>query len=406
MMLKWRQGRLDPSLIAPLVRLGLNPNMKPDQAFYQLIQGGFKNKDAVLQQGSAYRQVFGAIFGNTDIERILERGEDRWRKEKEKTDQMIVEGEKTVKFFESLNDKLKDVNFYFDQLKDRLANFVAGHPVTSAAAGAAGIAGAGWIGSRIWTWAANGVRSLLGAAGVGAGAAEAGGAGVAAEGGAAAAGGIGAGVVAPIIAGAAAIGAMIWGTFKGQQFLGKQGVFVDPNSMMPMSTPIPSWGGSTGGVLPTPGPGSANDPRGMIPVLRSLAQKYGIDPDTLVKVATNEGLGVFKGDHGTSFGALQAHIGGGLGDQFQKETGLDPSDPANETKLLDWQVARLRKTGWQPYHGAARAGIYGFARNRQHAAGRRVYGLRSGFWRGQQSRRRDAAHSGVRLLETSDKLLC
>jgi hypothetical protein len=112
------------------------------------------------------------------------------------------------------------------------------------------------------------------------------------------------------------------------------------------------WGGNT-----APGKPTAGDPRGMIPVIRAAATKYGIDPDVAVRVFGAEGLGNYVGDNGTSFGAPQLHIGGGLGDTFQRETGLNPADQANEAAMIDWSMRNLSKTGWGPYHGAARIGI-------------------------------------------------
>jgi hypothetical protein len=104
---------------------------------------------------------------------------------------------------------------------------------------------------------------------------------------------------------------------------------------------------------PTPG-----DPRGMIPIIRAAAAKYGIDPDVAVRVFGAEGLGTYVGDNGTSFGAPQLHIGGGLGDQFRRDNpGIDITDPKNEAALIDWSLKNVSKTGWGPYHGAARVGV-------------------------------------------------
>lgn len=103
--------------------------------------------------------------------------------------------------------------------------------------------------------------------------------------------------------------------------------------------------------------GRGEDPRGMEGHIRAEAKKYGRDPDTAVRVAKSEGLRDFSGDHGTSFGAFQLHKHGGLGDEFQKETGLDPADPANEKATISWAMKNLDKTGWSPYHGAARVGV-------------------------------------------------
>jgi hypothetical protein len=99
------------------------------------------------------------------------------------------------------------------------------------------------------------------------------------------------------------------------------------------------------------------DPRGLAGYIKETAAKYGIDPDTALRVAQSEGLSSFTGDHGTSFGALQAHIGGGLGDEYKKQTGRDPSDPANEKHLIDWQLKKAGTEGWGPYHGARRVGV-------------------------------------------------
>jgi hypothetical protein len=111
---------------------------------------------------------------------------------------------------------------------------------------------------------------------------------------------------------------------------------------------------------PTAGPvavGKGEDPRGLEPYIREEATKYGHDPDTAVRVAKSEGLRDPIGDQGTSFGAFQLHKHGGLGDEFQKETGLDPADPKNERAGISWALKNLGRTGWSPYHGAARVGV-------------------------------------------------
>jgi hypothetical protein len=101
----------------------------------------------------------------------------------------------------------------------------------------------------------------------------------------------------------------------------------------------------------------ASDPRGMVPYIRETAAKYGVDPDVAVKVAGSEGLKTFSGDGGKSGGAFQLYTGGGMGNDFQKETGLDPLDPKNEKATIDYALKNVPKTGWTPFHGARRAGI-------------------------------------------------
>lgn len=111
-----------------------------------------------------------------------------------------------------------------------------------------------------------------------------------------------------------------------------------------------------GGNYPA-APTGGSDPRGVVPWIVSEAKRLGIDPGTAVKVATSEGLADYKGDNGTSWGAFQLHTGGGLGDEFKAETGLDPRDPKNEKQMITWTLENLRRTGWEPYHGARKVGV-------------------------------------------------
>jgi len=100
-----------------------------------------------------------------------------------------------------------------------------------------------------------------------------------------------------------------------------------------------------------------SDPRGLIPYIREQAIKNGVDPDVAVRVAQSEGLLNPVGDNKTSFGAFQLHTGGGMGDDYKRDTGKDPSDPANEKDTIDYAMSHVGKTGWGPWHGAARVGI-------------------------------------------------
>lgn len=98
--------------------------------------------------------------------------------------------------------------------------------------------------------------------------------------------------------------------------------------------------------------------------IRESAKKYGVDPRVAVAVAKSEGLGTAWGsgmDHGTSFGAFQLHVGGGLGDIYQKETGHDPRDQRNSREMNDWAIKYASTHGWGPWHGAARIGVHGMA---------------------------------------------
>lgn len=101
----------------------------------------------------------------------------------------------------------------------------------------------------------------------------------------------------------------------------------------------------------------AGDPRGMGGYIRETAAKYGINPEIAMKVAKSEGLAQFSGDNGKSGGAFQLYTGGGLGNEFQKSTGLDPLDPKNEKATIDYALKHASQNGWGSWYGAGKAGI-------------------------------------------------
>jgi hypothetical protein len=135
---------------------------------------------------------------------------------------------------------------------------------------------------------------------------------------------------------------------------------------------VPRPGGAPGVGAERGKVGKGGDPRGMESAIRESAAKWGVDPDTAVAVAKSEGLSTFqstvrrsgKGSHGgreDSWGAFQLYMGGGLGNKFQKETGLDPRDPANEKATIDFAMKEASKSGWGAWHGARKAGIGNWA---------------------------------------------
>jgi hypothetical protein len=91
--------------------------------------------------------------------------------------------------------------------------------------------------------------------------------------------------------------------------------------------------------------------------IRETAKKHGVDPEIALKVAKSEGLRDFLGDNGKSGGAFQLYTGGGLGNKFKKETGLDPLDPKNEKATIDFALREAAKGGWGPWYGAAKVGV-------------------------------------------------
>ncbi len=114
-------------------------------------------------------------------------------------------------------------------------------------------------------------------------------------------------------------------------------------------------------MTPTGGIQGFNDPRGLIPYIRERAQTYGINPDVAVNVAQSEGLGSFKSSvpGENSYGAFQLYTGGGLGNDFQRATGLDPSDPKNEQAGIDFALKHASQHGWGAFHGAKNRYGYG-----------------------------------------------
>jgi len=102
---------------------------------------------------------------------------------------------------------------------------------------------------------------------------------------------------------------------------------------------------------------SRQDPRGLEGFIRETAAKYGVDPEVALRVAKSEGLRDFYGDGGKSGGAFQLYTGGGLGNDFQKATGLDPLDPANEKATIEYALQQASQGGWGPWHGAQKIGV-------------------------------------------------
>jgi hypothetical protein len=58
------------------------------------------------------------------------------------------------------------------------------------------------------------------------------------------------------------------------------------------------------------------------------------------------------GDNGTSFGPFQLHFapdGRAMGDDFRRDTGLDPRDPKTWKDQVDYAMKRAAMGGWAPW---------------------------------------------------------
>lgn len=106
--------------------------------------------------------------------------------------------------------------------------------------------------------------------------------------------------------------------------------------------------------------------------IRQKATSMGIDPNVAVKVARSEGLGqgiwqsnYQKGGYREpSYGPFQLLKGGqgtgfpeGMGNQFQKATNLDPSDPKNVYQGIDFALNHAKNNGWGAWYGAGKVGV-------------------------------------------------
>lgn len=120
--------------------------------------------------------------------------------------------------------------------------------------------------------------------------------------------------------------------------------------------------------------------------IKQAATLRGIDPNVALRVAKSEGLGAgiwqsnFKrnGFREPSYGPFQLLKGGkdtgfteGMGNAFQRSTGLDPADPKNTFAGIDYALDGAAKNGWGAWYGAKAAGIG----NRQGLAGAKPMGV-------------------------------
>ncbi len=99
---------------------------------------------------------------------------------------------------------------------------------------------------------------------------------------------------------------------------------------------------------------------------RARAASLGIDPDVAERVF-GEGEGgfddpvrqsdvVYQGRREQSYGPAQLNIEGGLGSEALRR-GIDPRNPADVYRSIDFALEDVAKNGWGAFHGAARIGV-------------------------------------------------
>lgn len=101
--------------------------------------------------------------------------------------------------------------------------------------------------------------------------------------------------------------------------------------------------------------------------IRQAALARGIDPNVAVAVAKSEGglnswnqqslVPTGNGTFEQSYGPYQLYMGGGLGNRFQAQTGLDPRLAENGPAGVDFALDTASKEGWGAWYGARKAGI-------------------------------------------------
>lgn len=110
--------------------------------------------------------------------------------------------------------------------------------------------------------------------------------------------------------------------------------------------------------------------------IRTAAAQRGINPDVAVKVAMSEGglkdpirqSGVMRnGVREPSYGPFQLLVGGGetgfpegLGNRALA-AGIDPRNPADAYRGIDFALDEASKKGWGQWYGAKAAGLDNFA---------------------------------------------
>lgn len=131
-------------------------------------------------------------------------------------------------------------------------------------------------------------------------------------------------------------------------------------------------GGFPAGATPLAGRGPPGNPATLMQI-RAGATAAGIDPNIMEGIYHGESgqSGRYDiGDNGSSFGPFQLHMGGlapgvnshpGMGDDFKKETGLDPRNPSTVPQQIAWVAQKLKAdpsliSNFHGYHGPADVG--------------------------------------------------
>jgi hypothetical protein len=87
--------------------------------------------------------------------------------------------------------------------------------------------------------------------------------------------------------------------------------------------------------------------------IRQAAPQYQVPGEDAVRVWSGEGRSGYVGDGGTSFGPFQLHVGGGLGDDFERIYKEDIRDPSTWQDQVMYTLGYVQTHGWNgQWHGA------------------------------------------------------
>lgn len=135
----------------------------------------------------------------------------------------------------------------------------------------------------------------------------------------------------------------------------------------PSTVPMSGAGNEVSASTPPSGPVTAKGE--IADYIRQAATARGIDPDTALRVAMSEGglenpvnqsSVVKNGVREQSYGPFQLYMGGGLGNKAL-EAGIDPRDPNQWQKGVDFALDQAKQGGWGPWYGAKKIGVTGMA---------------------------------------------
>jgi hypothetical protein len=113
-----------------------------------------------------------------------------------------------------------------------------------------------------------------------------------------------------------------------------------------------AWSGGGGGV----GTGSGADVKA---VIDQAADRYGVNRGIMYGIIAGESAHTNRYDSNTrgesSWSMFQLNRAGGLGNRFERDTGLSVMNPANIPAIADWTAHHIARTHdlspWRGYHG-------------------------------------------------------